>query len=204
MLALLLVAAAGCSPDAAGTKAIGRVDAVEGSSSILHDGARSAAVVGAGLEARDSIETGTDGKIRIIFIDASVLAIGAGTHLALSELQIDDSNRSGRIDVAIGKFWMQVSKWQKPGSSRYEIATPNAVAGVRGTTLWGDTQVDAICALEGSIEVRSLKQSALPPATLSAGNCASALSQGKLEPMTPSSQQLQRYLGEVLIGAPVP
>ena len=94
---------------------------------------------------------------------------------------------------------MNVTRWTGSGSSRYEIATPTAVAGVRGTTLWGDTQVDAICALEGTIEVRSLTQSGLPPVSLNAGNCASALSQGKLAPMAPTKAKIEEYLDEVLI-----
>jgi hypothetical protein len=137
--------------------------------------------------------------VQVTLTDQSVVAIGPNTRLEMSAYAIDTDSRTGRITIAAGRFWMHVKKWTKPGASLYEVSTPNAVAGVRGTTLWGDTDVDAICALEGSIEVRSLRQSGLAAAVLSAGNCASQLSQGKLEPLAPTKEQLDKYLKEVLI-----
>ncbi len=181
------------------TTSIAVVEAAQGDATVVRGAAKLAAAPGLRLETGDRLETGTPGKMRVRMTDDSVLAIGAGTKLALAELALDEKARSGRIDVALGRFWMNVTKWTGSGESRYEIATPNAVAGVRGTTLWGDTDVDAICALEGSIEVRSRRNAALAPASLSAGNCASRLGEGELAPLSPTSEQIQKYLDEVLI-----
>jgi hypothetical protein len=175
------------------------VEAVEGNAFVVHASQKIAAAPGLRLAAGDRLETGAPGKLRARLSDDSVLAIGANTTLALAELAIDDAARRGRIDVTLGRFWMNVTKWTGTGESRYEISTPTAVAGVRGTTLWGDTDVDAICALEGTIEVRSRRSPDLPPATLSAGNCASNLRAGELAPLAPSAEQLQRFLDEILI-----
>lgn len=181
------------------TKSIGVVEAVEGQASIVHEAESLDAAPGIRLSAGDRLETGTPGKMRVRLSDDSVLAIGASSRVSLAELTMDEVARRGRIDVAIGRFWMNVTKWTGGGESRYEIATPAAVAGVRGTTLWGDTDVDAICALEGAIEVRSRKNDSLGPASLSSGNCASRLSEGELAPLTPTSEQIQKFLDEVLI-----
>jgi hypothetical protein len=183
----------------AGVASIAVVEAVEGEATVLHDSQKLAAAPGFRLKAGDGLETGTPGKMRVRLTDDSVLAIGAGTKLALSQLVADEVSRSGRIDVALGRFWLNVSTWTGTGSSSYEVATPNAVAGVRGTTLWGDTDVDAICALEGTVEVRSARDVTLTAATITAGNCASRLSKGELAPLTPTSEQLQKFLDEVLI-----
>ena len=78
---------------------------------------------------------------------------------------------------------------------------PEAVAGVRGTTLWGDIDVDAICALEGTIEVRSLKskRKKTKAKKLAAGQCAAQLSKGKTKLLEPTPGQVREYLSEVLI-----
>lgn len=200
----VLICVAGCTPDTADRGAavadasIAVVEAAEGDSSVLHETQKIAAQSGLRLVAGDRLET-AEGKMRVRMKDDSVLAVGNNTRLALSDLAMDERSRSGRIDVAAGRFWMHVEKWTGSGDSRYEVATPSAVAGVRGTTLWGDTQVDAICALEGTIDVRSRKDASLQAAVLSDGRCAARLSEGKLAPLTPTPDQIQKYLDEVLI-----
>jgi hypothetical protein len=202
---LIVVSSFSCSREPATPRgqasdpSIAVVEAVEGDASVVHGSQKTAAAPGLRLTAGDRLETGTPGKMRARLTDDSVLAIGANTTLALAELALDDAARRGRIDVALGRFWMNVTKWTGTGESRYEISTPTAVAGVRGTTLWGDTDVDAICALEGTIEVRSRRSPDLPPASLSAGNCASKLREGELAPLAPSPEQLQKFLDEILI-----
>ena len=186
----------------AGTAAarVGRIDALDGRAVLIHGDQRIAATAGFPVMAGDRLETAEGGKVQVTLVDHSVVAIGAGTTIEVSSLLLDaDGNRTGRLSVLIGKFWLHVTQWKK-GQSSYEVATPNAVAGVRGTTLWGDTKVDAICALDGTVEVRTLKDDAgLAPATLTAGNCASRLSEGMLEPLAPSKETIDGYLKEVLI-----
>jgi hypothetical protein len=202
---LVVFGVCSCTPEPAtprgtgGVPPIAVVEATEGETTVIHESQKLTAAPGLRLAAGDRLETGAPGKMRVRLSDDSVLAMGANTKLALVELVMDGEARRGRIDVALGRFWMNVTKWTGQGESRYEVATPNAVAGIRGTTLWGDTGVDAICALEGTIEVRSRRNEDLPPSTLSAGNCASRLSEGELAPLTPTSEQLQSFLGEVLI-----
>jgi hypothetical protein len=202
--AVLALGAFSCTEPAtprgvAGPVSIAVVEAVEGDVTVLHESKKLPAAPGLRLVAGDGLETGSPGKARVRLADDSILALGASTQLALTRLAMDEATRSGRIDVALGRFWMKVEKWTGTGASAYEVATPSAVAGVRGTTLWGDTDVDAICALEGTIEVRSVRDTTLAAASLSAGNCASRLSKGELAPLTPTSEQLQKFLDEVLI-----
>jgi len=179
---------------------IGRIDALDGKAVLIHGDQRIAATAGYPVMAGDRLETGEGGKVQVTLVDHSVVAIGGGTTIEVSSLLLDaDGSRTGRLSVAIGKFWLHVTQWKK-GPSSYEITTPNAVAGVRGTTLWGDTKVDAICSLDGTVEVRTLKDDAgLAPVALTAGNCASKLSEGMLEPLAPSKETIDGYLKEVLI-----
>ena len=85
-----------------------------------------------------------------------------------------------------------------------EFSTPNAVAGVRGTTLWGDVDRDLICALEGEIEVTSKKAKAkkkkkVKSKKIKAGKCAAKLSKGKTKSVKAKAKDVKKYLAEVLI-----
>ncbi len=182
-----------------------RVDAVQGAPTIKRGEQSLEAMVGVDLQKGDSIDTGDGGKVRIVMADKSVLALGARSKLTFAEYDASGENRVGTLKLTLGRFWMNVTQWAAGGDSLVEVYTPNAVAGVRGTTLWGDIEVDAICSLDGEIEVRSLKKKKKrkhkkdKTVKLTAGHCASKLSKGKLKPFKPTREQVQGFLKEVLI-----
>jgi hypothetical protein len=191
-------AAPAATPEPAKAAGIGSIEAAIGEPTLQRGEAKQPATVGATVEPGDTIATPKNSKVRIVLSDKSVIALGAESQARLAELNVE-KGRKGKLELLAGKFWMHVQTWAGEGESLWEVHTPNAVAGVRGTTLWGDTKVDAICALEGQIEVRSLKNEKAKPATLKAGNCAAQLSKGKLKPLKPKPKQVQGYLKEVLI-----
>ena len=177
---------------------VGTIAAVEEKPIILRNTNPIDAAVGTSVKAGDKITTGAKTKIRISMTDGSILAIGPRSSLTIARYDASGDKRTGSIRVAIGAFWMQVTKWAKPTESFIEIETPNAVAGIRGTTVWGDTQRGVVCALEGTVAVRSVSGKALPT-SLTAGNCVSELDAAKLTPLVPAADAVQQYLDEVLI-----
>lgn len=178
---------------------IGKVDDIQGEPTVKRGEKKTTLQKGVPIFVGDIVQTPIGAKIRVTLKDKSVVAIGANSEVKFADLSMKSGGRKGALEVAVGRFWMNVTKWVKPKKSFWEISTPNAVAGVRGTTLWGDTDVDAICALEGAIEVTSKTGVGLEPAKLSAGNCSSELSQGKLTPLVPTPEQVQNYLNDVMI-----
>lgn len=177
---------------------IGSIDAVEGTASLTRAGKTTVAAKGASLAVGDTLTTVDPGKLRLLFRDGTLIALGSKSKITLTAFKTTNDGRTARFDVAAGKFWAKVSAWAGGGPSFLEYRTPNAVAGVRGTTLWGDIDVDAICSLDGSIEVRSTV-GASPSAVLAAGECAAQLSQGKTTPLKPTATQVEAYLDQVLI-----
>src|SRR5262249_14437186 len=115
------------------------------------------------------VETDEKSKVEIRLADDSILTIGPKSRLTLREFALKPESRRARLEVLVGRFRLAIAPFLT-GSSDYEVHTPTAVAGVRGTVLWGDTVVDAICALEGHVEVRPLGIT-IPPAQLAAGQC---------------------------------
>ncbi len=144
----------------------------------------------------DTIATDHGAKIKLLLADDSVLAIGPDSRLVLDALTLGAQGRSARLRVLAGRFKLAVSAWLS-GPSDYQIETPTAVAGVRGTVLWGDTGLDAICALHGTIEVRARSGGAA--AKLGPGQCVTDMADGKTAPLAPSPADLQRYLAAVTL-----
>ncbi len=185
----------------AGGHGFGTIAAIQGKPTLVRDTKPLALAVGSTLQHGDIIETGADSKARINLDDGSVLAIGPRSKITLKSYVLDGETRSGAIRVAIGSFWMNVTKWAIPEQSSIEVETPNAVAGVRGTTLWGDTQRGVICSLDGNVSVTSVSGK-MKPAALTAGHCVGELDANKLTPITPDAKTVEKYLGEVQIAQP--
>ncbi|MBI3784280.1 MAG: FecR domain-containing protein [Deltaproteobacteria bacterium] len=152
---------------------------------------------GAAIQVGDTIETNEASKVKLLLADDSVLAIGPRSRVTLEAFDLDTSSRKARLRVLAGRFKLAVSKFFG-GPTDYEVATPTAVAGVRGTVRWGDTELDAICALDGRIKVRPAS-SKKQPSTLNEGKCVSQMAAGKLTPLQPSPADLARYLREVTL-----
>ena len=145
----------------------------------------------------DVVETDATSKAKILFADDTVLAIGPKSRVNISDFVLDANGRTVRLRVLAGRFKVAIAKFFG-GQTDYEIRTPTAVAGVRGTVLWGDTDLDAICALEGNIEVRP-RTGAGAPAQLSAGECVGQMAAGKTTPLKPTAAELAAYLKEVTL-----
>ncbi len=188
-LVLLLSAA----PPALAAEA-GLVAGVNGAPTVTRAGTTQALKRGDSIAIGDRLTTDAAAKIKILLADDSVLTIGPTTEVVIDELVLGNESRTGKLRVLAGRFKLAIAAWFA-GPSDYQIETPTAVAGVRGTVLWGDTTLDAICALQGTVEVRAVKGGA--KATLTVGQCVTKMAEGETAPLQPSHEELLRYLKEV-------
>jgi hypothetical protein len=152
---------------------------------------------GDALQRGDVIDTDDHSKVKVLFADDSILDIGPKSHVLLDEFILDADHRTVRLQVLVGRFKIGVAKFFGT-HSEYEVRTATAVAGVRGTILWGDTDLDTICALEGTVAVRSLKASG-SPVHIAAGHCVHQMGAGKTARLTPSARDLAAYLKAVTL-----
>jgi len=172
------------------------VAGINGAPTRLHDGATVAVRRGDGVTASDIVVTDAHSKIKLLLADDSVLTVGPNSQLRVDQVLMSGTTHIGRLGVLAGQFKLALATFLG-GAVDYEVRTPTAVAGVRGTVVWGDTVRDAICALDGHVEVRPLAAPA--GATLNAGDCVSQMSAGRLEPLHPSASELQAYLRDVTL-----
>jgi hypothetical protein len=175
---------------------LGLVAGINGSPVIVRGEKSDPLKVGDQLSAGDRIRTDAGAKVRVLLADDSVLSIGPGSEVALDELQLGAGGRKGRLSVLVGRFKIAIAAWLS-GASDYEVRMPTAVAGVRGTVLWGDTALDAVCALHGKIDLRTPQGKQM--ADLTTGQCLSQMGRGTPVPLVPTAEELQRYLREVTL-----
>lgn len=188
------------TPEAQPAAVLGEVDAVDGQVSRRRGDASESASKGDGLIAGDAVLTGAESRARIALSEGSILAVGPGSTLELSEYQVSGSKRRGTLRVLAGQFWLRVVELAGV-DTEVDIETPTAVAGIRGTTIWGDTERDLLCALAGTIEVKT--KAAGGEQTLEAGECLSKIETETPEKLTPDAETVGKFLGEVHIGEPL-
>lgn len=180
----------------AGARAPAIVVQIEGAPAVERSGTREPLQPGASLQLNDVIITGADAKVRVVLGDDSVLTVGPSSRVVLDEMLIGSGAQHGRLRVLAGTFKIAIATLLS-AKTDYEIRTPTAVVGVRGTVVWGDIELDAICALDGKVEVRTL--AGTDTAALTAGECVRNMGRGALESHKPTAAELERYLQSVTL-----
>ncbi len=84
------------------------------------------------VETRDLIQTGKNSNARVVLTDATAMALGPNTKLEMKQFDIQGKKTTGLFSLPTGLVQTNVAKALGPGS-KFEIQTPTAIAGVRGT-----------------------------------------------------------------------
>ena len=84
------------------------------------------------VETLDLIQTGKNSNARVVLTDASAMALGPNTKLEMKQFNIQGKKTTGLFYVPMGLVQTNVAKALGPGS-KFEMQTPTAIAGVRGT-----------------------------------------------------------------------
>ncbi len=117
---------------------VGRITYVEGKVDIISPGQITRpACLGYEVHVGDIIHTKSRSKAEITFTDATIMQLAQKSNVEISEYVIGKSSRRVIIRLFRGKIHSVVSKFLRMSSfssrNRYEVHTPTAVAGVRGT-----------------------------------------------------------------------
>src|SRR5271157_251888 len=85
------------------------------------------------LQWNDLLKTDAKGRVRIGFTDGTFFNFGSNSEGRV--VQHDAKSQQTSIELTIGQLRNQVVKITQPGG-KYEVKTPNAVIGVRGTDFY--------------------------------------------------------------------
>ena len=142
-------------------EAVGKFTFVEGRVDAMREGNLPAISVKVGdpVFIKDIIRTKSDSKAEIMFIDKNILRIGQRSRIDISEYYIDETKKASVIRLPRGKVQAIVPEETvkrisvSPEANRFEIHTPNAVAGVRGTDyfMFHERNISGLIVNEGMV-----------------------------------------------------
>src|SRR6266436_1197094 len=113
--------------------AAGTFSTVSGQVQIQRAGVTIGAASGVGVNVGDRIVTGASGHAIITLNDQSRLEIGPISSIALDEFTVSGGAPSTRVSLFSGVLRSLVTASSGGAAANYQVHTPNAIAGVRGT-----------------------------------------------------------------------
>ncbi len=111
---------------------IGKVTVLDGQATrAAKEGAAVALAVGTDIELGDTLAVKA-GNLKFELTDGSVVALGTGSTLQITEAEFEGQERKGfSAFLGAGSLWTKVKKTLT--GAKFEVTTERAVAGVRGT-----------------------------------------------------------------------
>jgi hypothetical protein len=150
---------------------VGKTVALKGAATIEREAEIIQAKVRTLIQLKDTVETGGKSRMKMLFIDESILTLASGTKADIEEFVTDkDGGRGVTIfNLLDGKLRAIV------GKNEFEVHTPTVVAAARGTVI--EVQVkyvrgrptSRVVCLQGSVEVISADPAVEGIVTLGAG-----------------------------------
>lgn len=114
---------------------VGAVAEIEGQAEVLRAGTAEWAPLKAGdaVLLGDQLRTPADSKLKLVFRDDSVLTLAPNSLLAVDEQVLGATAPISRFTLFLGAIRALVTDRYGEAGARFEVETPTAVAGVRGT-----------------------------------------------------------------------
>ncbi|MGQ0508394.1 MAG: FecR family protein [Myxococcaceae bacterium] len=118
---------------------VGKIEIVDKATREQEGSAAEPLKAGSEIQLKDLIVV-EKGNLKLTLNDASVIMLGEGSELFISEADFAGQERKGfSAKLVGGKIWSKVSKALSGSGAKFEVTTERAVAGVRGTIFRVDT-----------------------------------------------------------------
>ncbi|MDQ7248229.1 FecR family protein [Dongia sedimenti] len=158
---------------------------------ITRDGGDISCSMGTAVQLGDLIRTGADARLRLRFVDGSILTLGENTKLSVDLFAVDATNKSRTVVLTVLEGIVNASA-AKSGESKfdYQIKTGAGYSAVRGTK-WIVSFRQALMTvyvLNGTVEMGG--NAGGPPALINAGQWGSIDAAGILSPVQPTTPEL--------------
>jgi hypothetical protein len=117
--------------------AAGRIKVVSGSVSVIRGNTAAPATAGQALFESDALRTGADGRVGITLADDTRVSLGPGSEARLDQFVYApaDGNVGLVLKVVRGLVAYVSGRIAKLSPDAVKLETPNAIVGVRGTTI---------------------------------------------------------------------
>ncbi len=118
------------------------------------------AKVGTKVNQGDQIITGLDSRAKIVMSDRNIINVSPNTKVIIEEYVNDAKSKNVKLGLLEGKIRTNVEQKYDNDKNKFEIRTPTAVAGVRGTqfiTSYSEaTKKTEVITLQGQVEFRNI------------------------------------------------
>lgn len=147
---------------------VGEVLALRGTATASKAGVSEPLAVGSKIEAGSEIRTAAQGRIRMQFIDGSVVILSDSSTLRVAQFDVDENKqrKSASFELDVGLISQKVAP-STAGS--WNVRTPTVVTAVRGTEFIIEVQPDSatnVSIQSGAVSVNSLKKTRALPVIL--------------------------------------
>lgn len=115
------------------TKEIGLVMVKNGKATLAQDSKAKPARVGNKVHEGDTIETNAKSYVKLVMHDRNILVISENTKLKIESYNSPSSPKTVLINLVHGSVRHKLEQKYADKSEKYEVVTPTAIAGVRGT-----------------------------------------------------------------------
>ncbi len=119
------------------------------------------AKVGSKVYEGDTIVTGVDSRAKIVMSDRNVINVSPDTQLKIAQYQnnADSGKKNVELELVKGKVRNNVEQ-KYEGENSFQVKTPTAVAGVRGTQFVvgynASSRVTSVVTFKGSVSLSSM------------------------------------------------
>jgi hypothetical protein len=150
---------------------------------ITRDGSDLGCSMGTAIQLGDLIKTGAGARLRLRFVDGSILTLGENTKFSIDLFAIDAGNKSRTVVLTVVEGIVNAAA-AKSGENKfdYQIKTPSGYSAVRGTKwIVGFRQsLMGVYVLNGTVEMGA--NGGKTPVMVNGGQWASIDAAGKLSP----------------------
>jgi len=134
---------------------IGKFADIRGDVTLEREKAKLKPNVNDNVKTKDFVTTGNLSRARLLLTDDSLLNIGHNSKVEITEYLLEKNKRQSIVSLRTGALHTKVEKFLDP-DSKFEVRTPTAVAGARGTkwlTVVTDNSGTTIYAISQSVSV---------------------------------------------------
>lgn len=135
--------------------AIGKFNDIRGEVSLTRANTAITPKVEGDIQTKDVVATGDKSRAKLLLTDDTLLSVGQKSRLEVTEYLLDKNRRNSIVSLKAGAMHTKVEKFLEPGS-KFEVHTPTAVAGARGTewlTVISENPGTTFYALQNAIAV---------------------------------------------------
>jgi uncharacterized membrane protein YgcG len=170
---------------------VGQAVKTRGDIRITRDGGDMSCAQGTALQLGDMIKTGPGARLRLRFVDGSILALGENTRLSIDLFAVDAANKSRSVVLTVIEGIVSAAA-AKSNENKfdYEIKTASGYSAVRGTKwIVGFQQaLMTVYVLNGTVEMGGNGDQ--PPVLINSGQWGSIDAAGLLSAVSPTTPEL--------------